>query len=142
VIGRAVLDMSAWFRLSSSALSSARRRELTTAIGYGRIFGSVLLLLESGYAARDAAEHSETFEDLLSMPQLEIDVDVEARALDAQRQMARQGQHRVPPADVLTSALADRHGVAVLHYDHHFDLIAERTDLVYDSIWLAEPGSL
>jgi hypothetical protein len=25
----------------------------------------------------------------------------------------------------------------VLHYDRDFDLIAEKTDLVFDSVWLA-----
>jgi predicted nucleic acid-binding protein len=142
VIPRALLDASAWFRLASPALSLARRRELTAALGDGRVFGSVMLLLESGYAARDAREHSETFEDLLSMPQLNVDADTEARALDAQRQLARLGQHRVRPADVLIAALADRHSVGIIHYDGHFDLIAEKTDLAFESVWLAEPGSL
>jgi hypothetical protein len=30
----------------------------------------------------------------------------------------------------------------VLHYDHDYDLIAEKTDLRFDSVWLADRGTL
>jgi hypothetical protein len=41
------------------------------------------------------------------------------------------------PVDLLITALADRHSLGVLHYDHDYDLIAEKTDLAFDSVWLA-----
>ena len=40
------------------------------------------------------------------------------------------------------AALADRHRLAVLHYDHDYDLIAENTDLAFHSVWLAPRGTL
>lgn len=46
------------------------------------------------------------------------------------------------PVDLLLAALADRHGHGVLHYDADFDLILARTDLRFDSVWLAERGTL
>ena len=46
------------------------------------------------------------------------------------------------PSTCSIAALADRHGLGVLHYDHDYDLIAEKTDLELESLWLAEPGSL
>ena len=55
---------------------------------------------------------------------------------------ARVGHHRLPPVDLLIAALADRHGLGVLHYDHDYDLIAEKTDLTFDSVWLAARGTL
>jgi predicted nucleic acid-binding protein len=67
---------------------------------------------------------------------------VEDRALAAQRQLARAGHHRVPPIDLVIAALADHHGVGVLHYDRHYDVLEDKTDLRFDSVWLAEPGSL
>jgi hypothetical protein len=30
----------------------------------------------------------------------------------------------------------------VLHYDHDYDLIGEKTDLTFDSVWLAIRGTL
>lgn len=62
----------------------------------------------------------------------------EQRALDAQAQLARAGHHRLPPVDLLVAALAERHDLGVLHYD----LIAEKTDLRFDSVWLAARGTL
>lgn len=66
----------------------------------------------------------------------------ERRALDAQAQLARIGHHRLPPVDLLIAALADRHELGVLHYDDDYDLIAETTDLRFESVWLAPRGTL
>jgi hypothetical protein len=41
-----------------------------------------------------------------------------------------------------SAALADRHRVGVLHYDHDYDTVAARTDLGFRSVWLASRGSL
>ncbi len=73
---------------------------------------------------------------------LHIDTEVERRAVDAQRQLARAGHHRLPPVDLIIAALADRHGVGVLHYDHDYDTLATKTDLNFASVWLARRGSL
>jgi predicted nucleic acid-binding protein len=35
------------------------------------------------------------------------------------------------------AALADRHGLGILHHDHDYDLIAGTTDLRFNSVWLA-----
>lgn len=48
--------------------------------------------------------------------------------------------HRIPPLDYLVAAAAQEAGVDVLHYDHHFDRLAEV--LHFDSRWVAPPGSL
>jgi predicted nucleic acid-binding protein len=142
VIGRVLLDTSAWARLGSTRLNAARSAELAAASSAARVLVSLPLLLEVGYSARNATEHGQLVERLTRFPRLEIDPAVEARAVAAQGQLARTGHHRLPPAAVTIAALADRHGVGVLHYDHRFDLLAERTDLDFDSVWLAEPGSL
>jgi predicted nucleic acid-binding protein len=80
--------------------------------------------------------------DLLALPRVRIDEQVEERALDAQRQLARVGHHRLPPVDVIVAAIADTHGLGILHYDIDYDLLAEKTDLSYESVWLADRGSL
>jgi predicted nucleic acid-binding protein len=142
VIGRVLLDTSAWTRFGNPNLAPGRVSELGAAVSAARLIVSLPFLLEVGYSARDAEEHARLVERLTNMPALEIDAAAEARALDAQQQLARTGHHRLPPGDVTIAALADRYGVGVLHYDRHFDLISERTDLDFESVWLAEPGSL
>ena len=42
----------------------------------------------------------------------------------------------------MIAAIADRHGVGILHYDSDYDVIRERTDLRFESVWLAPRGSL
>ena len=105
-------------------------REIAALIESGRIATCLPFLLEAGYSARDAREHGELLADLAALPRFPVDHDVEQRALDAQRQLARVGHHRLPPVDLLVAAVADRHGLGVLHYDGDYDVLAEKTDLV------------
>ena len=81
-------------------------------------------------------------DQLTALPRFAIDADVEERALEAQRQLARVGHHRLPPVDLLVAAVADRHGLGVLHYDGDYDVIADRTELDFDSVWVAPRGSI
>jgi predicted nucleic acid-binding protein len=137
-----LLDNSAWVRLAGAALPAARADEIADAVESGRIAACLPFLLEAGYSARDARSHDELLAELRALPRYHIDDSVEARALDAQAQLARVGHHRLPPVDLLIGALADRHGLGILHYDHDYDLLAEKTDLRFDSVWLAPRGTL
>jgi predicted nucleic acid-binding protein len=142
VIASVLLDVSAWARFNASGLSPERRQELAAAAEGLRFVVCLPFLLEAGFSARDATDHRAVMAQLLTLPRALMGRDVEASALEAQRRLASTGHHRIPPADLLIAALADRHELGVLHYDHHYDLILERTDLRYASVWLAEPGSL
>lgn len=137
-----LLDNSAWARLGDPRLSDERAVEIADALEAGEIGACLPFLLEAGYSARNAREHDPLLAELRALPQHGIDDIVEQRALDAQAQLARAGHHRLPPVDLLIGALADRNGLGILHYDHDYDLIAEKTDLMFDSIWLAPRGSL
>jgi hypothetical protein len=79
--------------------------------------------------------------DLEKLPRVEIDKDVEAAALDAQRELADIGHYRLAPADVI-GACAHVAGMGVLHYDSDYDLLVKRTGLRFRSEWLAQPGVL
>jgi len=46
------------------------------------------------------------------------------------------------PVDLIIAAIADTAGIGVLHYDAHYDLILEQTDLRFESRWLAPRGSI
>lgn len=137
-----LLDNSAWARVADPALPAERAGEIADALEAGRIAACLPFLLEAGYSARNAREHDQLLAELLSLPRFPIDAAVEQRALDAQRQLARVGHHRLPPVDLLMAALADRHQLAILHYDHDYDLLAEKTDLHFESVWLAARGTL
>jgi predicted nucleic acid-binding protein len=137
-----VLDNSAWARLSDASLAPTRVDEIAGALEERRIAVCLPFLLEAGYSARNGAEHRELLNELLTLPLLAIDTNVELRAIDAQRQLARAGHHRLPPVDLMMAAIAERHEVGVLHYDSDYDILHAKTDLRFASVWLAPRGSI
>lgn len=137
-----LMDNSAWARLSDPALDDQRVAELADALEAGHVATCLPFLLEAGYSARSARDHDDLLSELLALPHFAIDAGVEQRALDAQRQLARVGHHRLPPVDLLVAATADHHGLDVLHYDRDYDVILEKTDLDFHSVWLAAPGTI
>lgn len=137
-----LIDNSAWSRLWNPKLERSAAEGIADATASGRIAGCLPFVLEAGYSARGADEHSQLIRMLLELPFFSIDGSIERRALGAQEQLARVGHHRLPPVDLLIAALADGHGLGVLHYDSDYDLIAERTDLRFESRWLAPRGSI
>lgn len=137
-----LLDNSAWARLPDRALSQSRADEIAAALEERRLAVCLPFLLEAGYSARNASEHGTLMEELLSLPLLHIGEATERRALDAQRHLARAGHHRLPPVDLILAAVADGNGLGVLHYDADYDVIREKTDLRFDSVWLAPRGTL
>ena len=142
MIPRVLLDHSAWARFNASGLSPERRQELGAAAEGLRFVVCLPFLLEAGFSVRDATQHRAVMAPLLTLPHAIMNRGIEMRAVEAQSQLASTGHHRIPPADLLVAALADGHELGVLHYDHHYDLIVERSDLRFESVWLAEPGSL
>lgn len=138
-----LLDNSAWARLSSPSLSDARRAEIAGLLERGEIAVCAPFLLEAGWSARSAAHHDELLADLLHLPRVTIDREVEDAALAAQQALARRGRHRTAsPSELLTAACAHLHGSGVLHYDHDYDVLLEITELAYESHWLAPAGTL
>jgi len=62
-------------------------------------------------------------------------------ALQAQRELARQGRHRaVGMPDLLTAVLAAAHGLTVVHYDADFETAA--TVVAFEQAWVVRRGSL
>ncbi len=136
------MDNSAWARFPSKMLSRGRRSELVEAAESRELAICLPFLLEAGYSAQSHADHDTMLARLLALPYYEIDEVIERRAIDAQRQLARAGHHRLPPIDLMIAAIAERHSLGVLHYDADYDLILERSDVRFESVWLAQRGSL
>lgn len=137
-----LLDNSAWARLGDPSLPQHRADEIAEALEERRIATCLPFLLEAGYSARSAADHSELIAELLALPLVHIDEEIERRAIGAQGQLARAGHHRLPPVDLMVAAIADTHRLGVLHYDTDYDTLAAKTDLRFHSAWLAPRGTL
>lgn len=137
-----LLDNSAWARLDQRAVEQARAEEIAGWLEQGRIATCLPFLLEAGYSARNARDHDELLDALMALPDVTIDHRVESRAIAAQRQLARAGHHRLPPVDLIVAALADTHDLGILHYDSDYEIVLEKTDLRFDSVWLAPRGSI
>jgi len=137
-----LLDNSAWARLGSARVLGQRAVEIALAFEESRVATCLPFLLEAGYSARSAGDHGQLIDELLSLPLLPIDEGIERRVVDVQRQLARAGHHRLPPVDLILAAIADRHGIGVLHYDSDFDLLRDKTDLEFESVWLVPRGEL
>lgn len=137
-----LLDNSAWARLGGGALPAERADVIATWMTDGQLAVSLPFLLEAGYSARSASDHRAMMADLGRLPRVEIDRRIERLALDAQRELARTGHHRVAPADIVIAACAHAADAGVLHYDRDYDALAERTTLSFHSEWLAPVGTL
>jgi predicted nucleic acid-binding protein len=138
-----LLDNSAWARLELVSLSAARRAQVAGMIENGDLAVCTPFLLEAGWSARSHTHHQGLLADLLQLPRLRIDADVEDAALDAQNDLARRGHRRsASPSDLLIAACAHNNGAGVLHYDRDYDVIGELTGLVFESEWLAPAGTL
>lgn len=142
--GLILLDTSIWARLRDGRLSVPAAERLYTRIERGELALTEPLLLEMRYSARDATDFELLAEELDAMPLLSLEGTAVRRSLEAQAQLAAlpDVSHRVKPIDLLVAAVAEHHGSAVLHYDADYELLAERTDLAFDSVWAAERGSL
>lgn len=90
-----LIDNSAWARLDDPGLPQPRVEEIADRLEQGHIAVCLPFLLEAGYSARTAADHDALLDELLALPLMSIDRDVERRALDAQAQLARVRHHRL-----------------------------------------------
>jgi predicted nucleic acid-binding protein len=137
-----LLDNSAWARLVQGAVPKDRANTIAEWMDRGEIAVCLPFLLEAGYSARSAADRKALMARLDRQPSVAIDSEVERLALQAQRELAEIGHHRLAPMDVMIAACAHRAEAGVLHYDGDYDLLAEHTDLAFESEWLAAPGTL
>jgi predicted nucleic acid-binding protein len=143
--GRPVLlDNSAWSRIINGQLSAPDRTRWESALDADEIVVCDPFRLEALYSARTARDYEELREELAALRQAPSDAETWQLALDAQAELAaaRRVSHRVKIVDLLVAAAAAQHDLGVLHYDQDFDLVAEHSGLRYDSIWIADRGTL
>ncbi len=117
-------------------------RRLAPLIEAGLVGTCGIIELEVRYSARSHSEYELIRRDrtrgyeLFSMPD-----EVWDRALDVQRAMSERGPLRaVKFPDILIAATAEHHRIAVIHYDHDYDLIAAITNQPTE--WVVPRGSV
>ena len=137
-----LLDNSAWARLIQQVVPRDRAKTIAKWMERDEVAVSLPFLLEAGYSARSAADRVALMARLNQLPRIAIDGEVERMALQAQRELAEVGHHRLVPMDVVIAACAHRAEAGVLHYDADYDILAEHTTLTFESVWLAPPGTL
>ena len=89
-----------------------------------------LALLEIGFSARSPEDWSQSIAapPVSHMPVANLTPAIERRALEVQGILSRRGQHRSPSVpDLLIAATGELSGLAVLHVDKDYELIADIT---------------
>ena len=97
---------------------------------------------EALYSARNPVEYEQLWVDRrVAYEYLPTEDEHWQAALQAQRELARQGRHRaVGMPDLLTAVLAAAHGLTVVHYDADFETAA--TVVAFEQAWVMPSGSL
>ncbi|MFB9623724.1 PIN domain nuclease [Nonomuraea helvata] len=133
-----LLDKSALARIRTSDVVAKALHPLYAA----RVVATCAIIdLEVLYSARDYAHYQRILHAQRQCVSLPVDQEVQARALDVQRQLVERSQHRgLGPNDLLIAACAEVHGATILHYDRDFDVISEATG--QPSLWVVRPGSV
>ncbi|WP_028648823.1 PIN domain nuclease [Nocardiopsis sp. CNT312] len=121
-----LIDKSAFIRLGTSPDA----HQWAVRIERGLVRVSTMTRLEIGFSARSGAELRNAVgrPPLSLMPVEYLTPSAENRAVEVQAMLADRGQHRAPGLpDLLIAASAELAGLAVLHLDKDFELIAEIT---------------
>ncbi len=119
-----LIDKSALVRLGESSIAAL----WATRIDQGLVRISTITRFEIGYSARSAKEFASLF-NTPPFSKLAIEgltPSIEARAWEILGKLAEKGQHRAPSIpDLLIAATAEKCGLALLHMDKDFELIAK-----------------
>jgi predicted nucleic acid-binding protein len=133
---RFLIDTSAVKRLSQPQV----RNVVEPLAAAGELGRPRICDLEVGYSARNAAEWDRLLGALEAFEAIETTAAHVHRALDVQRMLASRSQRGRKIPDLLVAAAAEDLGVAVLHYDADFDLIASATG--QECRWVVPAGSV
>ncbi len=107
----------------------------------GRVLVCDLVVLELVRLAPTEPRARELAARLATFEALPMSGELWSRAREVQLLMAAAGDHRrVPPADLLIAATAERAGTPLVHYDHDYDRIAAVT--AQPHLWFVADGAL
>lgn len=133
---RYMIDKSALARMPEESV----RERLAPIVEGGEAATCSIIELEVLYSARGYDEHEETRQRRsLAYYRVPMTEGIFDRAIQIQGDLARKGRHRVPIPDLLVAATAESAELSILHYDAHFDQIAEVTEQAVE--WVVPRGS-
>lgn len=138
LISRYLLDTSAAARMRHPEVGA----RLAPLIEAGLVATTAALDAEALYSARNPVEYEQLWVDRrVAYEYLPTEDEHWQAALQAQRELARQGRHRaVGMPDLLTAVLAAAHGLTVVHYDADFETAA--TVVAFEQAWVVRRGRL
>ncbi len=96
-----LLDNSAWSRLLTAAAPKERAETIIGQMSEEQVATCVPFLLEAGFSARSVGDHLQLMDRLGRLPHVAVDDGVESSVLEAQRELAAAGHHRLAPAGTL-----------------------------------------
>jgi predicted nucleic acid-binding protein len=119
-------DTSAW---TVRHRASVVQTDFDARVSAGQIATCRPVVLELLTEARSPTELERRREGLDALRDLPVRRREWDRAADVMHELSSLGggRHRLPIVDLLVAAAAEAAEVGVLHYDHHFELIAEVT---------------
>lgn len=132
-----IIDTSAHSRVGKPAIGALIEPLLES----GVLATCTVLDMEILRGARNSAQYDEVrAERELLYEHLPLEQPVFTRALEVQQRLAESGAHRsIPIADLVIAAVAELHGLTLLHYDADFDRIAKITGQSVE--WIVPRGS-
>jgi predicted nucleic acid-binding protein len=118
-------DTSAW---TNRHRDDAVRVEFDRRVMRGEIATCPPVVMELLWSARAKSGFEDTVSRMSALPQFEADRPAWDRAIAVWRELVRRGRQRhARQPDLLIAAVGELAGLAVCHYDRHFDVIAEVT---------------
>ena len=131
-----LVDTSVLTRLSAEQIADRLRPMMRS----GQLARAQITDLELGFQARSAAEWDAIQASLTMIEPLDLTAEDGRRALTVQRLLASESQRGRKVPDLLIAAVAERQGLAVMHYDRDFDLISAVTGQRTE--WVTPAGSI
>jgi len=133
-----LLDKSALMRLKYKQVDAI----ITPLMKRGQIATCGIIDLEVLFSARTPAEYETVWvHRLASYQHLPVTEQVVERAMEVQRTLAAESQHRgLSIPDLLIAACAEVNRAVLLHYDHDFDLVAKATG--QSAVWVVSRGTV
>lgn len=130
--------------VDTSVLTRVRNDEicekLASLLEEGAVARASISDLELGFTARNAREWDKIQRDLRPFHLLDTAPAHASRALRVQRALADRGLRGRKLPDLLVAAVAEHAGLALLHYDADFDLIAQVTQQPCE--WIVPRGTI
>lgn len=129
-------DTSVFARLTKTAVAAA----FAPLAVEGRVAVCPPVAFELGYSARNHHDYLAVMDRLSAFPPVMVTDADHRRSIEVQVALSERGQHRaLSLVDALVAAVAEAHGLAVLHYDSDFELVAAVTGQPHE--WIVKRGS-